>query len=250
MKARATRTEAARERGDLAELAEALGHRFAKPGLLIDAVTHPSVGGMDRYGRGGGLAPGHAYERLEFLGDRVLGLVIARWLLERFPIEPEGHLAKRHAALVRRETLGRVAEVIDLGRYLRLSAGEDEAGGRSNRAILADACEAVIGALFLDGGLEAAERFIRAHWAPFIDRAEPPPQDPKTALQEWAQARGKPLPHYETIAQSGPAHEPRFEVRVTVAGEPPASAIGPSKRAAEKAAASALLRQVGAPIDE
>src|SRR5690348_5402077 len=232
---------------DLAELVRNLGHRFAQPDLLAEAVTHPSLGGMERSPRGAAARqPGTIYERLEFLGDRVLGLVVAEWLLERFPDEREGDLAKRHANLVRREALGTVADRINLGRHLRLSPGEDEHGGRANRAILADACEAVIGALFLDGGLEAPRRFIRSAWADLIERVAPPPLDAKTALQEWAQARGKPLPTYETIGQSGPAHEPVFDVRVVVADLEPVVARGNSKRTAEKNAASALLRLVGA----
>lgn len=237
---------------DVAELAAALGHTFADAGLLADAVTHPSLMGLERSGKGVAptQGPGIAYERLEFLGDRVLGLCIAEWLLERFPQEREGALAKRHAALVRREALGAVAEGLSLGRYLRLSPAEDSGGGRGNRTILADACEAVIGALYLDGGLEVVRGFIRGAWAGMIDKHQPPPMDPKTALQEWAQGRGRPLPVYEMVEQSGPAHEPVFRVRVRVEGEEPATASGTSKRAAEKQAASALLRQLGVAVHE
>lgn len=240
------------ESTDLDALAEALGHRFSRPELLAEAVTHPSLSGLGRPAarQSPSKAPGFTYERLEFLGDRVLGLVIATYLLDRFPQEPEGHLAKRHAALVQRQALGQVADALGLGRFLRLSPGEADQGGRSNRAILADCCEAVIGALYLDGGLEAAEPMIRRHWASLIDRAAAPPQDAKTALQEWVQGRGKPLPTYETVGQTGPAHEPRFEVRLKVEGFPPVTASAGSKRAAEKMAASMLLRQMGAPIDD
>ncbi|HYD31513.1 MAG TPA: ribonuclease III, partial [Azospirillaceae bacterium] len=185
--------------GDLAELARAVEHRFRDEGLLAAAVTHPSMTGLERTGP----AAATTYERLEFLGDRVLGLVVAHWLLERYPAEREGDLAKRHAGLVRREALSRVAQAIDLGRRLRLAPGEAEGGGRSNHTILADACEAVIGALYLDGGLEVASRFIRARWAPLLDDVGAPPLESKTALQEWAQARGLPLPVYETLSQSG-----------------------------------------------
>lgn len=233
---------------DLTELAEAVGHRFGDMGRLAGAVTHPSLGGLER--ASGGVAPGAAYERLEFLGDRVLGLAIAQWLLERYPDEREGDLARRHAALVRRDALGRVAEAIGLGRHLRLSPGEAEGGGRANRTILADACEAVIGALFLDGGLEAAVRFIRTAWLPMIMGTDAPPQEPKTLLQEWVQGSGRPLPAYQTIGQSGPAHDPRFEVRLSVADQEPVTATGRSKRAAERAAAVLMLRQMGVPIDE
>ncbi|NNG03989.1 MAG: ribonuclease III, partial [Inquilinus sp.] len=165
-----------------------LQHRFARPALLREALTHPST---DPQARGGA---SFGYERLEFLGDRVLGLVVAEWLLERFPDEPEGALSRRHTDLVRRETLAEIARGIELGRHLILSAGEAEYGGRENEAILADGCEAVIAALYLDGGLEAARRFVRSAFAEVIDRHRRPPLDAKTALQEWVQARGLPLP--------------------------------------------------------
>ncbi len=238
---------------DVAALARALGHQFADLGLLRDAVTHPSLMGLERAGRDGrrpGKGPGIAYERLEFLGDRVVGLVVAEWLLECYPQEREGALAKRHAALVRRESLGRVADAIGLGAYLRMSPAEVQSGGRSNRTILGDACEAIIGALYLDGGLEAVTRFVRTALAEHIEKPTPPPLDSKTALQEWAQGRGKPLPSYELIERSGPAHEPVFVVAVRVAGMEPVAGSGSSKRVAEKKAASALLSQVGVQVDD
>ena len=221
-------------------LADTLGHRFARGDLLREALTHPSVNPEDR-----GPAP-FGYERLEFLGDRVLGLVIAEWLLELFPSEAEGALARRHAALVRRETLAQMAGDIGLGAHLLLLSGEAEAGGRDNDAILADACEAVIGALYLDGGLVPARSFIRAAWSAAVVRDEQPPRDPKTTLQEWAQARALPLPDYALVARTGPDHDPVFTVRVVVSGLPPATASGSSKRGAERAAAAALLTQLDA----
>lgn len=229
--------------GDLARraaeaLAPAIGHRFADESLLAEAMTHPSINPEHRG------AAEFGYERLEFLGDRVLALVIAEWLLQRFPDEHEGQLARRHVALVRREALARVAEEIDLGRHLILSSGEEGSGGRANSAILADACEALIGALYSDGGLDAARKFIRSAWAEAIKRDLRPPQDPKTRLQEWAQARGLPLPHYETVSRSGPDHQPRFEVRVTIQGREPAEAEGASKREAAKLAAEAMLARL------
>lgn len=239
------------ETADPRELAAALGHAFADPALLREAVTHPSVMGLDRTAsrdRGGEVACG--YERLEFLGDRVLGLVIADWLVEQYPREKEGALAKRHASLVRRETLARVARTVDLGRYMVLSPAEDAGGGRANPTILADACEAVIGALYRDGGLEPCRSFIRRHWHEWLERSVPPPMDPKTALQEWAQGRGRPLPVYELVEQSGSAHAPMFRVRVLVAGSDPVIGSGTSKRAAEKEAARLLLRQAGVMVDD
>ena len=216
-------------------LIPALAHRFAEPALLREALTHPSTDPQDRGGAR------YGYERLEFLGDRVLGLLIAEWLLERFPDEPEGSLAKRNTALVRRETLAQVARDIGLGQHLILSPGEADSGGRENEAILADACEAVIAALYLDGGLEAARRFVRATLAEAIDRHAQPPQDAKTTLQEWVQGRGLPLPDYATVSRSGPDHRPLFEVQVSIAGHAPASASGSSKRIAERQAAALLL---------
>lgn len=233
------------EAAPVVDLAAALGHGFADPALLTEAVTHPSVGGIT----GKGATPrGHGpdYERLEFLGDRVLGLIVAEWLLERFPADREGDLARRHTALVKRETLAEVAELVGIGAYLHLSPGEQGSGGRSNRTILGDACEAVIGALYLDGGMEAARRFVRTHWAGRIEgTTAPPPRDGKTALQEWAQGQGKPLPVYEIVDRSGPAHEPLFEVAVRVKGLPEARGLGRSRRAAETEAARALLRAAG-----
>ncbi|MEI8394034.1 MAG: ribonuclease III [Rhodospirillaceae bacterium] len=230
----------------LEALAAQLGHVFAAPGLLVDAITHPSLAGLNRTPASAKRrVPGAAYERLEFLGDRVLGLIVAEWLLERFPEEPEGSLARRHAAMVKRESLAVVAEKIGLGRHLRMSPGEQETGGRSNLTILGDACEAVIGALYLDGGLEVARNFVRASWVGQVEACILPPRDCKTALQEWAQGRGKPLPVYEIVRRSGPAHEPEFEVSVSVEGEPPAPGIGRSRRAAETEAARALLSRIG-----
>ncbi len=219
-------------------LAAPLGHRFRHPELLREALLHPSVApeqrGAARYG----------YQRLEFLGDRVLGLVIAEWLLERYPDEAEGALARRLVALVRAETLAAAAAEIGLGRFLAMSPSEAETGGRDNTATLADACEAVIGALYLDGGLDTARAFIRHHWEVYLVRDMRPPQDPKTALQEWAQARGLPLPRYETVSRAGPDHEPTFEVKAVVAGLPPVTAFGASKRLAEKEAAARLLASI------
>jgi ribonuclease-3 len=217
----------------LDKLAEVLGYRFTDESLLRLAVTHSSASG-----RGGA-----ANERLEFLGDRVLGLIIAELLYRRFSSEEEGDLARRFAVLVSRETLAQVAGRIGLASYLTLARGEEDSGGRTNPAILADACEAVIAALYLDGGLDAARRFIEDAWRASIEQDRRPPQDPKTALQEWAQAAGHKLPSYVVVASEGPAHEPLFTVEVRVAGLPPIAASGRSKRAAEQAAAAEALQR-------
>ncbi len=229
---------------DLSGLEAALGHGFANPALLAQAVTHPSVAGVAR--TASGPKPGLAYERLEFLGDRVLGLLVAEWLLERFPSEREGELARRHTLMVKREALAAIARTIGLGDYLRLSPGERDSGGRTNLTILGDACEAVIGALYLDGGLEGARSFVRGAWAGHLEGPGLlPALDAKTRLQEWAQGRGKPLPVYAIVGRSGPAHEPVFEVSVTVAWYPPAHGVGGSRRVAETEAAKALLAEAG-----
>lgn len=182
-----------------------------------------------------------SYERLEFLGDRVLGLVVAEILFRRFPNEAEGSLARRHTALVRKEALARVAGVIGLGQWITMSRGEEDAGGRENSAILADVCEAVLGAIYLDGGLAPAKAFIERHWSAMMEKSLAPPKDAKTALQEWAQQRGRPLPVYETVSSEGPDHSPVFIVQVTVQGLPPMQASGSSKRVAAQAAAQQLL---------
>ncbi len=218
-------------------LAARLDHRFGRPRLLRQALTHASR--LDR-GR-----HGDSYERLEFLGDRVLSLVVAELLFHRFTDEREGDIARRHAALVKRETLAQVAAEVGLGDHLLLSAGEADAGGRDNPAILADVCEAVIAALYLDGGLAAARGFIERHWWPLIEAAPHPPLDPKTALQEWAQGRALPLPSYRETGREGPDHDPVFTIEVAVEGQPTSSGSGPSKRAAEQVAAAGLLRALG-----
>ena len=218
----------------LAAAAAIVEHAFARPALLVEALTHPSASGR-----------GHGYERLEFLGDRVLGLVVADMLLAAFTDEDEGALALRFTSLVRRESLAAIAGGIGLAPVIEMTKGEAESGGRDNPAILADALEAVIGALYLDGGLAIAEGFVRCHLAPAMHAAEGPPKDAKTALQEWAQANGLALPRYITVSTEGPAHSPTFEIEAIVGGHPPATASGASKRIAEQAAATVLLARIG-----
>lgn len=214
---------------------------------MAEALTHPSALPAGR-GRGRRRPERHGYERLEFLGDRVLGLVVADLLWHRFANEPEGLLTRRIAALVRRETLARVAKTIGLGPYLVLSPAEAAAGAAANPGILADALEAVIAAVYLDGGFAAAEAFVRRSWAPLIEEMlDNPPADPKTALQEWAQGRGLPLPAYRLVATNGPDHALRFTVSAEVKGSAPAVATASSKRLAETEAASLLLDRLTAP---
>jgi ribonuclease-3 len=214
-----------------------LEHRFEDRSLLAEALTHPSAT------RRGKNAPRNN-QRLEFLGDRVLGLAIAHMLIARFPNEEEGPLSRRHAALVRRETLAAIAGEFELGDALTFARSEETGNGRENPSILADALEALIGALYLDGGLEAAARFVEARWEPHVNAMGRPPRDAKTALQEWAQGRGLSLPTYTLTHTKGPAHAPKFEVRVTLADYPPMIASAGSKRQAEQAAAKALLDAV------
>jgi ribonuclease-3 len=226
--------------GDLPKI---IGYEFARRELLQEALTHPSALVAERRGRSRKLV-GRGYERLEFLGDRVLGLVVADLLWRRFEDEPEGDLTRRHTHLVRREALARVAKAIELGPHLVLSRAEAAAGAAGNPGILADACEALIAAIFVDGGFAAASSFIRRFWEPLIDEMEEPPRDPKTALQEWAQARGLALPAYELVSTSGPDHSPLFTVAASVAGGDRATATASSKRAAEARAAASLLDQL------
>ncbi len=218
-------------------LETALGHRFADPRLLATALIHRSALS----------AQGQSNERLEFLGDRVLGLVVADLLCRRFPDEDEGHLARRFSVLVGRDALFRIAVGLGLGSYLTLSPGEIDGGGRDNSTLLADACEAVIAAMYLDGGLDAAARFIEAQWTPLLAEDIEPPKDPKTALQEWAQARGLPLPEYCEIGRTGPPHAPVFTIEVSIAGQPSTRADGASKRLAERNAAVGMLARVLSP---
>lgn len=231
-------------------LAPILGHAFARPDLLETAITHPSATGRNRTKRARRSTKAAAEakladnQRLEFLGDRVLGLIVAEMLFQAFPEEDEGALAKRLASLVRQDGLAQVAQGLGLGRFLILSKGEEESGGRENPATLADACEAIIGALYLDGGIDAARSFVERHWRPMMTADLNPPQDAKTALQEWAQAAGLNLPRYRVIRSEGPPHDPVFEVEATVEGYPSRSGTGRSKRAAEQAAATQLLALV------
>jgi ribonuclease III len=213
------------------DLGATLGHTFRRPELLERALTHPSVEEADDY------------ERLEFLGDRVLGLVVADWLLDIYPAESEGDLAARYNELVRREQLAEIAERLDLGRHMRIGKGEDPAL-KSKATLLADVCEAIIAALFLDAGLNAAATFIREHWAATVEAQTAPPKDAKSELQEWAMSRSLPLPRYREVLRSGPDHAPVFTMEVRVDGEEPVSGIGSSKKMAEGEAATALLTRL------
>ena len=215
---------------DIERLQRGVGYCFRNRELLGQALVHASYRGS-----------ADSNERLEFLGDRVLGLAIAHLLHHRFPAEPVGSVARRHAALVRREALSEVARRVGLPQLLRMSRGEEETGGRDNPGLLADACEALIAAIYLDGGLDAALAFVASQWQPMIESHLTAPKDAKTALQEWMQGRGFAPPVYREVGRNGPAHGPTFVVEVVVPDAPPVRGSGASKRVAEQAAAESAL---------
>jgi ribonuclease-3 len=226
-----------RRRGD-GSLEERIGYRFADAALLDSALSHISAlkGARNRAA---------SYQRLEFLGDHVLGLVISDMLFRAFPKADEGELSRRLADLVRKETCAEIARTIDLGAAIRLGASEVNAGGRTRPAILADVCEALIGAAYLDGGFPAAASLVGRLWQARLQTKAQPLRDPKTVLQEWAQARGLPTPVYREIARSGPDHDPQFRVAVQLPDFAPAEGSGRSKRGAEQAAAAAMMKREG-----
>ena len=214
-----------------------LGYRFKDAAIIERALTHASV-------RGGKTERGDN-ERLEFIGDRVLGLAIAEVLNGQFPEATEGELARRYNRLVRGEACARVARDIDLGAHLILSDSEADSGGREKTTILADAIEALLGAVFLDGGFEKARAVVRKLWQEPSDSGPEAAVDAKSELQEWAQGMGLALPKYTVVSRKGPDHAPHFTAEVTITGRAPAQGEGASKRIAEQEAASALLEREG-----
>lgn len=218
----------------LEPLVRRLGYAFSDPGLLRRALTHSSARTSRSVARDN--------ERLEFLGDRVLGLCIAEMLMEAFPDEEEGDLARRFNQLVRKEMCAAIAdEDWHLGGSMIMSGGEALSGGRRKITILGNACEAVLGAIYLDGGYATAREVVRRYWEPRLREADAAPTDAKTALQEWAQGMGLPLPAYAVTERKGPDHAPVFEVRVEVEGHEAALGEGASKRMAEQDAAEKML---------
>ena len=208
-----------------------LGHSPRDLLLFERALTHSSIGR-------------DSYERLEFLGDRVLGIVIARALYDRYPDEPEGNLSRRYNGLVARETCAAVGRELGLPPLIRLGKQARGDGADNSDNVVGDVVEALIGALLLDGGMDAAQTFVLAAWAAFLDGQERPPQHPKSALQELAAARGRRAPDYEVVSRTGAHHDPRFTVRVSIGKLGEATAEGSSKQEAETAAAAALLEQL------
>ena len=212
-----------------------LGYHFRDPALLQQALTHRSCVRETQT---------QSNQRLEFLGDAVLGLTIAELLYRLFPEEPEGDLSKRLVSLVNGEQLTTIAQEMGLGAYLILSEGELEQGGRENPSNLEDACEALLGAIYLDSGIEGVRALVSRFWRPRAEGVATPPKDPKTSLQEWAQARGMPLPEYRVIRADGPSHAPHFVIELHLSGQAPVTGEAGTKRLAERLAATAMLAQL------
>ena len=221
----------------LAQLFERLGHAFKNRSLIELALTHASARPS--------LKPNEDNERLEFLGDRVLGLAIAELLTASFPEASEGELARRYNQLVRAETCAEIAQDWELGKLILMSGGEADSGGRGKKTILANACEAVLGAIFIDGGYAAARDIVHRFWAAELNGYGLAVPDAKSVLQEWAQGRRLSLPRYIEIAREGPDHAPRFTAEVQIDGVAPERGHGANKRAAEQAAALAMLLREG-----
>ena len=227
---------------DFSALEERLGHRFSDQMLLTRALTHSSLSGPNNAVRD--------LERLEFLGDRVLGLLTAEELWRRYPTYEEGEMAPRLNALVRKETCAKAALHFGVDAHILMSEWEDESGGRKKKAILGDVMEALLGALYIDGGLDAARRVYDQFWTPNLEDLSKAHRDAKTALQEWTQQKKRGTPDYDVIDADGPAHAPDFEIEVRVKGMKPARGKGRSKRAAQMEAARALLIREGVWSDD
>ncbi|MAK62202.1 MAG: ribonuclease III [Ponticaulis sp.] len=217
----------------IAELEERIGYKFKDKTLLSRAMTHASA--AQEFGAR------FSYERLEFLGDRVLGLVIADLLFAKFEGEPEGGLAARLNALVNRDACATITKRLGLDSHLLLDTAEENAGGRKKVSILSDICEALLGAMYLDGGLKPAAVFVETHWSPLLKGVGKRPKDPKSALQEWAQGQGLATPTYEIVGQVGPDHAPEFAARVLVGDFDPVEGRGHTKQEAQRAAAKLML---------
>ena len=220
-------------------LEQKIGHQFHDMSILVQALTHASrsLRTAERL---------KSNERLEFLGDRVLAVVISDLLYHHFPDEEEGGLSRRLNALVRRETLAEIAGQMDLARHIVMSRGEEEQGGRDNPSLQADAVEAVIAAVYLDAGMDVVRPMIERFWTRRVECGpSDPPKDAKTRLQEWSQSCDCGLPTYAVLSQSGPSHAPVFTIQASVTGKGDAEASGTSKQRAEQAAAQALLLAMG-----
>jgi len=214
------------------ELYEILGYSFKDESLIREALTHPSLEGTP------------SYQRLEFIGDRVLGLAIAAWMFELHPNADEGGLASRHTNLVRREACAKIAADLNLGDFIHMAKSSEDTGGRKRETIIADVCESVIGAIYLEAGYLEAEKIIRKFWHEMAHNVKVAKRDAKTRLQELVQSRGKSTPVYTTIDKKGPDHQPTFTIVVSVQGEGEETAKGFSKRDAEQLAAEKILKRL------
>jgi ribonuclease-3 len=222
-----------------AEIEARIGHKFADPRLLATAFTHVSALKKSPRKRG------DSYQRLEFLGDHVLGLIVSDMLYRAFPKADEGELSKRLADLVRKESCADVAKSLGLLSDIKIGMIGASADHRLRETVLGDICEAVIGAIFLDGGYTAAAQFVERNWTERMRKPRRPLRDPKTVLQEWAQSRGLATPVYREVERTGPHHDPQFRVAVSLPGLEPAEGVGGNKRAAEKDAASVMIVREG-----
>ena len=223
----------------MSDFEEIIGYDFQDGMLLDEALTHPSASYKD--GNSGILVN---YERLEFLGDSVLGLVVAEYLLKKFPNEKEGEISKRHSGIVSGFSLAKIGRKINIGNHLVMAKGEELSGGRENDHNIEDAVEAVMGAIYLDGGYDEVKKFIQDNWADTLQEVKMPPKDPKTFLQERLQSVGKPVPVYQVVGTSGPAHSPIFEVKLTI-DDIDVTAEGASKKKAEKQVAEMMIEKLG-----
>ncbi len=212
-----------------------IGYEFSDKSLLEQALTHPSVRAKDN--------PDFDYERLEFLGDRVLGLIVAEMVFDEFANEDEGHLARRHSGLVCGAALCEVARTINIADYINIVS--KEFSNDNLDSVLENCCEALIAAIYKDSGINEAEKFIKRFWQPLLESFEHAPKDPKSALQELAQGQGLPLPEYVEISREGAEHSPIFEIRVSLADNNFAIGKAKSKKQAEKEAAESLLQKIG-----
>ncbi len=209
-----------------------LDYSFKQQSFLVEALTHPSLAGEP------------SYQRLEFLGDRVLGLVVATWLFDDYRSEDEGRLNRRFSNLVRGETLAKMTLQLKLDQFIRMTPAAQAEETHKKPAVLADICEAVIGAIYSDGGLAAADKFIRTNWAAMMEVGPSDSKDAKTKLQEWGQKRALLLPQYSEISRSGPDHKPMFTIEVSIEGYGSAQASGTSKQQAQQEAAAQLLTKL------
>jgi ribonuclease-3 len=241
-KARKKRSKGAGD-AETSAIESRIGHKFADPNLLITAITHVSALKPSR-------KRAESYQRLEFLGDHVLGLIVSDMLYRSFPNADEGELSKRLADLVRKESCADVAKSLGLADDVKLGSGGASVDARLRKSVLGDICEAVIGAVFLDGGYQSAQEFVERNWTERMKKPRQPLRDPKTVLQEWAQGKGLPTPVYREVERTGPHHDPQFRVAVDLPGLAPAEGVGSSKRAAEKVAASVMIEREGVAGDK